>query len=143
MREITRRTEGRPREVDFAILQSAVTRERLRVDRDTLAPMSDRLAKLFKLLALDEQDTFVLYGIAQEHAKLGDHAQAVMWFDKTLAIDPQYCYAYYHKARSQQAAGDLAAARQTVLAGVQAAHRAGDGKALSELSNLQVELSEQ
>lgn len=106
-------------------------------------PMSDRLAKLLKLLALDDQDTFVLYGIAQEHAKQGDHAQAVTWFDKTLAIDPQYCYAYYHKARSQQAAGDLPAARQTVLAGVQAAHRAGDGKALAELSNLQVELSEQ
>lgn len=46
--------------------------------------MSDRLAKLHKLLALDERDTFTLYALAQEHAK----------------------------ARSQQALGELAAGIQ-------------------------------
>ena len=105
-------------------------------------PVTDRLAKLTKLLALDERDTFVLYAIAQEHAKLGDHATACAFFDRTLVIDPLYCYGYYHKARSQQATGDLPGARVTVQAGIQAAHRAADVKALSELSTLQVELSE-
>lgn len=105
--------------------------------------MTDRLAKLNALLAADPHDTFLLYGVAQEHAKAGDHARAIDSFDKVIAIDPAYCYAYYHKARSQQALGELAAARQTVLVGVQAAHRAGDGKALSELSGLQIELAEQ
>lgn len=104
--------------------------------------MSERLAKLTKLLAADPADTFVLYALAQEHAKVGDHTQAVAFYDRLLAADPAYCYAYYHKALSQQAASDLAGARQTVLAGVQAAHRAGDGKALSELTSLQIELAE-
>jgi hypothetical protein len=103
---------------------------------------SDRLAKLTKLLALDERDTFVLYALAQEHAKLADHVTACQFFDRTLAVDPLYCYAYYHKARSQQAMNDLAAARVTVQTGIQAAHRASDGKALSELSSLQIELVE-
>lgn len=104
--------------------------------------MPSRLEQLAKLLALDPRDTFTLYALAQEHAKLGNHAQAVSYYDQTLAVDPAYCYAYFHKARVQQAASDLAAARATVQAGLQAAHRAGDAKALSELSSLQVELSE-
>lgn len=104
--------------------------------------MSDRLAKLTKLLALDDRDTFVLYALAQEHAKAGDHDQAITFYDRTLAVDPAYCYAYFHKARSQQAQGDIPAARLTVQTGITAAHRAGDGKALGELSSLQVELAE-
>jgi len=104
--------------------------------------MSDRLPKLLKLLALDDRDTFVLYGIAQEHAKLDDHTKAIEFYDRTLAVDPAYCYAYYHKARSQLAAGNLAEARQTVQSGIAAAHRAGDHKALGELSTLQTELAE-
>ncbi|MBY0307613.1 MAG: hypothetical protein K2Q09_02625 [Phycisphaerales bacterium] len=104
--------------------------------------MSERLAKLEKLLALDPADTFVLYGIAQEHARAGDFARAIEFYDRTLTADPAYCYAYFHKARAQQAAGDLAGARQTALEGAQAAHRAGDQKALSELGGLQIELSE-
>lgn len=104
--------------------------------------MSDRLAKLQRLLALDERDTFTLYALAQELAKQGDHPAAINFFDRTLAVDPHYHYAYFFKARSQQALGDLAAARATVAAGIQAAQHAGDAKALSELSNLQIELAE-
>ncbi|MFT3686319.1 MAG: hypothetical protein QM783_15600 [Phycisphaerales bacterium] len=74
--------------------------------------MSDRLAKLEKLLALDPADTFVLYGIAQEHGKAGDFAKAIEFYDRTLAADPAYCYAYFHKARAQQAAGDLTGAHR-------------------------------
>jgi tetratricopeptide (TPR) repeat protein len=98
------------------------------------------LAQLTKLLTIDPADTFVLYGLAQEHARLGDHAAAITWYDKCLAIDPLYCYAYFHKARSQQALGDLPAASDTVRKGIDAARKAQDGKALSELQGLLVEL---
>lgn len=102
----------------------------------------DRLAKLERLLAIDPNDAFVLYGLAQEHAKAGDHGRAVGFYDRCLAADPGYCYAYFHKAKSQQAMGNVAAARQTAEAGVLAAQRAGDGKALNELSGLAVDLRE-
>ena len=105
-------------------------------------PAADRLTKLQKLLSIDPNDAFVLYGLAQEYAKVGDHAQAIAFYDRTLNADPAYLYAYYHKARSQQAAGDLPNARATVQRGIRVAHQAGDGKALSELSNLQIELAE-
>lgn len=103
---------------------------------------SPRLDKLNSLLAIDPTDPFILYGLAQEHAKLADHARAIGFYDRCLAADPNYCYAYYHKARSQQAVDDLAGARATVQAGMIAAHKAGDAHAASELSTLQVELAE-
>ncbi len=93
-----------------------------------------RIAQLEKLLAMDANDTFVLYGLAQEHAKAGNHAAAVVWYDRCLAVDPAYCYAYFHKARSQQALEDLVGAVGTLKAGQAASKQAGDNKALSEIS---------
>jgi tetratricopeptide (TPR) repeat protein len=104
--------------------------------------MTDRLDKLMKLLQLDPTDTFVLYGLAQEYSKQGNHAQAINWYNRTIEVDPHYHYAYFHKARAQQAAGQLAAARQTAAEGLQMAYQAADHKAASELSTLCVELAE-
>lgn len=98
--------------------------------------MPDRMAQLQKLLAMDPSDAFVLYGIAQEHAKRDEHAQATGYYDKCLAVDPLYCYAYYHKARSQQASGDLAGAVSTLRLGLDAAKKARDQKARSEIEGL-------
>lgn len=104
--------------------------------------MNDRLAKLLNLFAADPDDTFVLYGLAQEHAKIGDFAKAVEFYDLTIVADPDYCYAYFHKAQAQRALGNQPAALQTVLEGLRSAQRVGDGKALSELSGLRDELTE-
>ncbi len=101
-----------------------------------------RLPKLQKLLLLDPRDTFVLYAIAQEHANAKDFTQAIEFYDKTLEVDPAYCYAYFHKAKCQKALDQIAAARLTVQRGIETAHRAGDAKALNELSGLSVELAE-
>lgn len=102
--------------------------------------MNDRLAKLLSLFAADPDDTFVLYGLAQEHAKAGDHAKAIEFYDLTLVSDPAYCYAYYHKAQSQRAMGDASGALKTVAEGIQASRTAGDAKALNELSSLQLDI---
>ena len=60
---------------------------------------------LQRLLEKDPKDPFLLYGLAQEYAKAGDVAKAVEYYDRCLAADPLYCYAYFHKARVQQALG--------------------------------------
>lgn len=101
-----------------------------------LVVMVDRMAQLQKLLAMDPNDAFVLYGLAQEHAKREEHAQSIAYYDKCLAVDPLYCYAYYHKARSQQAEGDLAGAVATLRSGLDAAKKARDEKARSEIEGL-------
>ncbi len=95
-----------------------------------------RIEKLMKMLEVDGSDAFVLYGIAQEHARAGRHAEAVAFYDRCIAADGAYCYAYYHKAVSQQAGGDVDGARTTLTAGMRAAEKAGEGKALGEMQGL-------
>ncbi len=92
-----------------------------------------RLDKLTKLLDADPADAFLLYGIAQEHATLGDHDAACGFYTRCLAADPAYLYAYYHKAVSQSEAGDAVGAAATLKAGIDRATAAGDAKALGEL----------
>ncbi len=99
------------------------------------------IADLERLLAAEPNDTFLLYGLAQEYAKAGDHAKAVHWYDRCLKADPNYCYAYYHKAKAQDACGDKAGAIATLKAGAAAAKRAGDSHAASEISAYLDELS--
>jgi len=104
--------------------------------------MSERLQKLTAILALDPADPFVLYGIAQEHAKVGEHAIAIGYYERCLAADPTYCYGYYHMAKSLASADRLAEANAVVADGVRMALKMGDGKASGELSTLQIELGE-
>jgi len=101
-----------------------------------VAPMTDRIQQLQALLAAEPNDTFCTYGLAMEHAKRGETAQAIEWFDRTLAIDPNYCYAYFHKARAQHAAGDSAGASATLQRGLKQAQASRDFKAANEIEAL-------
>jgi tetratricopeptide (TPR) repeat protein len=101
------------------------------------------VAQLEKLLAADLHDAFVLYALAQEHAKAATaegHAKALEFYDRCLAVDGSYHYAYFHKAKSQQAMGDVQAATGTLRAGLLAARRANDTKAASEIAGFLDEL---
>lgn len=91
------------------------------------------IEQLTKMLDESNPDPFVLYGLAQEYAKKGDHARAIEYFDRCLCVDRLYCYAYYHKARVQEEMGDVAAAKATLAAGLRAAREAHDGHAESEM----------
>lgn len=95
---------------------------------------------LQRLLEQDPKDPFLLYGLAQEYAKAGDVGRAVEFYDRCLAADPAYCYAYFHKARAQQQADHGTQAVATVKAGIAAARKAADAHALSELQGLLDEL---
>lgn len=94
------------------------------------------IQELEKLLSLDPEDTFVLYGLAQEHAKQGDHAAAVACYDRCLAVDAGYLYAYYHKAVSLLSTGDRSDAAETLRLGLERSRAAGDAKAQGEIAEL-------
>ncbi len=94
------------------------------------------IAQLEKLLALDAADPFVLYALAQEHAKVGTaeaHTRAIEHYDRCLAADAGYCYAYFHKAKSLEALERTSDAAATLRAGLAAARHANDAKAQSEM----------
>ncbi len=94
------------------------------------------IEQLEKLLAVDPNDPFVHYGIGQERAKLGEHAQAIECYNEALRLDPSYCYAYYFKAISLKEIGRRDEAQDIIRVGIDHAQSAGDMKARSELETL-------
>jgi tetratricopeptide (TPR) repeat protein len=76
--------------------------------------MTQRLEQLKKLHAADPADPFCTYGIALEIAKTGQVDEALSWLDKTLELDPHYCYAYFQKGKILSGVGRSSEAR-TVL----------------------------
>jgi tetratricopeptide (TPR) repeat protein len=104
--------------------------------------MTDRIVQLKALLAAEPNDPFCLYGIAHEHAKLGEYELAVDYFDQTIGADPDELYAYYHKAKCQCHLGEDDAAAVTLQLGLQRARSAGDSKAIGEMQDLLDEMSE-
>lgn len=99
-----------------------------------------RLSQLEKLHADDPADADVVYMIAHEHAKAGNAPLAVHWYDRCLAMDEKYHYAYFHKARTQQLAGEIDNARRTAQTGLERARKDACAKATNELAALLMEL---
>ncbi len=95
-----------------------------------------RIADLEKLLAMDPGDAFVLYGLAIEHAKIGHTDKASEFFDRCIAADASYAYAYFHKARMLGDAGRVGEAKAVIEAGITAAKASGDDHAVFELKAL-------
>jgi tetratricopeptide (TPR) repeat protein len=94
---------------------------------------SDKLAQLFKLLEREPHDAFLLYGIGMEHKKLGFPDKAIEYFDRTIAADAEYCYAYYQRGQVCAQAGRLEEAKRSFQQGIDAAQRVGDAHAREEL----------
>ncbi len=104
--------------------------------------MTPRMVQLTRLLEREPRDAFVLYGLGQEHAKAGSHAEAIAMFDRALEADPTTFYAYFFKAKCLVALGRRAEAIAIAEAGLTAATRAGDAKAANELGALVMELEQ-
>jgi len=102
-----------------------------------------RLEQLTKLHGADPADAFLTYGIALELGKQQQYEQAIQWLDKTLQLDPNYCYAFFQKAKMSSELGDDATARQILVEGIAVAQQAGDEHARSELSELLATLSDE
>ncbi|MFO0829925.1 MAG: hypothetical protein U0572_17420 [Phycisphaerales bacterium] len=106
-------------------------------------PRDARLEQLLKLAETEPSDPFVLYGVAQEFARRERHDEAIAWYDRCLAADPAYCYAYFHKARSLEAMKRIAAAVATLRTGLERAKAAGDRQATNEIGAYIDELEDQ
>ena len=93
------------------------------------------------MVARDPLDAFCLYGVAQEHAKADRLDQAIEWFERVLAVEPDHAYAHFHLAKVLERAGRVPAAVDTLRRGLQAARQAGDAKAAGELAGYLDELT--
>lgn len=91
------------------------------------------IEQLEKVLAVDPNDAFVHYALAQEYAKQGDYDRAVAGYDRCIELDEAYCYAYFHKAKALEAADRVGDAIDTLQTGLAVANRVGDQKAVGEI----------
>lgn len=104
--------------------------------------MTKRIDQLKALLKANPRDAFCLYGLAMEYAKLSRTADAIDSFNEAISLDPDFSYAYYHKAKAHERAGDLGAARNTLQLGLQQAQAVGDAQAVNEIAAYLDEFSE-
>jgi Flp pilus assembly protein TadD len=70
-----------------------------------------RIEQLQEMLQKSPRDDFLLYGLAIEHAKHGQHEAALTYFDRAIEADAANAYHYFHKARSLEARERLDDAR--------------------------------
>jgi tetratricopeptide (TPR) repeat protein len=96
--------------------------------------MEPRTQTLGRLLEKTPNDPFLLYALGMEHKKADDLPRAVEYFDRTLAVDPGYCYAYHQKGLAYESAGDLEAAKDAYRQGIAAARKKGDAHAAGEIA---------
>lgn len=102
-----------------------------------------RLDQLMKLRDADPSDSDVPYMIAQEKGKQGEQSEAVEWYNRCLELEPDYLYAYFHKAKALESQDDIAIAVATLEEGLKRAKLAGNAKAIGELGEYLTQLQEQ
>jgi nitrate reductase assembly molybdenum cofactor insertion protein NarJ len=98
--------------------------------------MSKRLELFDKLITGGSSDPFHHYARAMELRSLGQAEAALQGFSAACAQFPDYVPSYLMAAQLAQELGQPAAARSHASAGVEAAKRAGNEHALSELTAL-------
>jgi predicted Zn-dependent protease len=101
----------------------------------------DKIAMLKEILAQNPDDAFARYGLAMEHASLGDTAAALEEFQQLTATHPDYTAGYQMASQLLIKAGRDGEARQRLEAGVAAAQRTRNSLALNEMSAMLDELS--
>jgi predicted Zn-dependent protease len=92
-----------------------------------------RLEDLQKLLEQDPANNRLQYMLAMEFLSQGKPAEAAATLRALLERDPSYVPAYYQAGRASEQADDLNGARDFYQRGIEAARRAGDSHAASEL----------
>ncbi|MDB4977702.1 MAG: hypothetical protein JWN48_6043 [Myxococcaceae bacterium] len=98
--------------------------------------MSKRLELFDKLIAGGSQDPFHYYARAMELRSLARAPEALASFAELCARFPEYVPSYLMAAQLAQELGEVGQARAHASAGVEAAKRAGNEHALSELEAL-------
>lgn len=99
----------------------------------------DRIATLQAFLRDDPDDPFTRFALAQEHAKRGDTAEALAYYEGLVRDRPDYVGTYYHLGALYRALGHDDDALATYRDGVAAATAAGDAHARAELQSALLE----
>lgn len=93
------------------------------------------------MLESQPADPFLQHALALEYIKTGNEEAARLLFEEILNRDPGYIGSYYHLAKLLERTGETEAALEVYEKGMEAAKKAGENHALSELRSAWEELS--
>ena len=92
-----------------------------------------RVETLKSMVAANPNDSFARYGLAMEYKNAGDWDGAMREFHALIEANPDYHAAYFHGGQTLERMGREDEAREMYRLGVDAATRAGNGHARSEM----------
>jgi tetratricopeptide (TPR) repeat protein len=95
--------------------------------------LKTRRTMLEEFLAANPGDAFARYGLALECINGGDNAAAEENFRRLISAHPEYVPGYYHYGQLLVRLARGPEAQGTFRQGIEAARKAGDAHALSEL----------
>jgi Tfp pilus assembly protein PilF len=93
------------------------------------------------MLEAQPADSFLQHALALEYIKTGNEEAARRLFEEILNRDPAYIGSYYHLAKLLERTGETEAALEVYEKGMEAAKKAGENHAFSELRSAWEELS--
>jgi Tfp pilus assembly protein PilF len=99
-----------------------------------------RLEALKSMVRQDPANERIRFMLCMEYASTGDYAGALSELDELIARHPNYATAYFQAGRVAENLDNTAAARDYYTRGIEAAQRAGDPHAASEMSAALAEL---
>ncbi len=102
-----------------------------------------RLKQLQALLEEDPGSSFIQFAIAKEYEKHAQWPEARMAYESLVQQAPDYVGTYYHLGKLYEQLNRPADAFQTYKEGMEAAKRAGDQHALSELAGAKLALGDE
>ena len=102
-----------------------------------------RLIQLTELLKESPNEPFILFAIAKEYEKQADHKEALAYYLRLQAADPNYVGLYYHLGKLYEKLEQLTEAFQTYTTGMEIARKLGDQHALSELAGARLVLGDE
>ncbi len=83
----------------------------------------------------DPDDSFSLYALSLEYARLNHLSEAVELLEKVLDRDPDYLATYYQLGKLKEQQRDFNNASSVYAKGMEVARRQKDQKTLSELQS--------
>ena len=95
----------------------------------------DRLALLLAFFEQDPDDAFTRFAIAKEYLKRAEPEQALAFYEKLVADQPDYTGTYYHLGKLYETLGRKDDAVGIYQKGIEAARRQRNLKDLSELQD--------
>ena len=92
-----------------------------------------RIQKLLEFLEKDPQDPFLKYALATEYLNIGNHQNALSYFEDLTTQHADYLGTYYHLGRLYEHLNRLEDALRTYQKGMEVAKAQRNAHALSEL----------